>query len=409
MKSVFLVPLLAAIPGIACAEPLSFDEALARATANAPILEARAQQVRARQSAATAAGRLPDPKLGVGLENFPVSGPPAFSLTRENMTMERIGIEQDIPNLAKRRAQRQRANADIGAAESRDASDTRRVRTATALAWINAVYAQKRLEAMEGILAKLRLLPAASVSAVASGAGRPAQSLSIEQALAELEDRRSTIVAEASSAQAELSRWTGSPDPQPVGGIPQFTVAPSELRASLERHPDLQMASAGAAQALANVRLARAEKRPDWGFNVAFQRRDPQFGNMVSIGATMSLPIFPGRRQNPRIDAAVSDAAAARAEQEDMRRALEAGLDTGLADHVMHHEQWLRARDTLLPLARKRAELETASYAAGRAGLLDAIDAQEMLARAELDALDREATVVRDAAQLVLTYGGEKQ
>src|SRR3546814_19488456 len=99
---------------------------------------------------------------------------------------------------------------------------------------------------------------------------------------------------------------------------------------------------------------------------------------MVSAGVTMSLPMFTRNRQVPMIGASSATAAAALAEQEDMRRALAADLEAGIADHVMHHEQWMRARDTLLPLARKKADLETASYSAGRAGLLDVIQAQSM-------------------------------
>jgi hypothetical protein len=52
----------------------------------------------------------------------------------------------------------------------------------------------------------------------------------------------------------------------------------------------------------------------------------------------------------------------------------------------------MAARATLLPLARKRAELETASCSAGRASLADAIEAKTALADAELTVLDREAT-----------------
>lgn len=402
-------PLLAAIPSLAAAQPLSFDAALERASANAPVLEARASQIQARESAAIAAGRLPDPKLGIGIDNFPVSGPPAFSLTRENMTMERVGIEQDIPNLAKRHAQKGRARADSGAAEAQSAADELRVRVATATAWIELAYAQRRLETMDGILARLRPLVPASISAVASGSARPGQSLNAEQALIELEDRRSMIAAEVGSARAELTRWTGDSDPLPVGAVPDFELSPVALRARLGEHPDLNVVSAAVGQAMADVDMARADKRPDWGFNLSFQRRDPQFGNMVSVGATMSLPIFPGRRQNPKIDAAIAEAAAARAEQEDMRRALEAQLDAWLAQHHMHHEQWMRARDTLLPLARKKAQLEMASYSAGRAGLLDVIEAETMLARTELEVLDREAVVARHAARVALTYGGAVQ
>ncbi|MGD9812063.1 MAG: TolC family protein [Sphingobium sp.] len=405
MRFIFAT-LLAILPAAALAEPLSFDEALARAAKSAPLLDARGEQIRARQSAAIAAGQLPDPKLGIGLDNFPISGPPAFSLTRENMTMERVGIEQDVPNLAKRHAQQNRAEADITAARARSQVDLRRIRVATALAWIDAYYAQKRLEAMDVVLERLRRLPGAAVSAVAAGTGRPAQSLNIRQSIAELfEDRRSMLVAEAGKARAELARWTGDPDPQPAGPLPHFAVSREALRAALARHPKLELASASVGQALADVDAARAEKRPDWGFNVAFQRRDPQFGSMVSVGATMTLPLFPGRRQNPRIEAARADAVAAGAEKEDIRRTLEAQLETALAEHAMHHEQWMRARDTLLPLAQREARLETASYAAGRAGLLDVIEAEAGLARTELDMLDREAAVARHEALLALTYG----
>jgi outer membrane protein TolC len=162
-------------------------------------------------------------------------------------------------------------------------------------------------------------------------------------------------------------------------------------------------------QAEADVAIARADKRPDWGFDVAYQRRADRYGDMISAGVTISLPLFAGRRQDPMIAASAASAAAALASQEDMRRSLLADLVVGLADHDMHHEQWMRARDTLLPLARNRAELETASYAAGRAGLLDVIEAQTMLADSELQLLDREAEVARDATRLVLTFGGNNQ
>ena len=60
----------------AAAEPLTFDVALQRAAANAPSVQANEAGVEASRSAALSAGRLPDPTLSVGLDNFPVSGPP---------------------------------------------------------------------------------------------------------------------------------------------------------------------------------------------------------------------------------------------------------------------------------------------------------------------------------------------
>lgn len=409
MKSVFLVPLLAAIPGIACAEPLSFDEALARATANAPVLEARVQQVRSRQSAAIAAGQLPDPKLGVGLDNFPVSGPPAGSFVEDSMTMARIGVSQEVPNAAKRHARIDRARADVAAAEATSLSEARRVRIATALAWIDLAYAERRLAAVDSVLARLKPLTSAARSSVASGSARPAETLEIRQSIAALDDKRSEVASDVVRATAGLSRWTGDPNPEIEGDIPDFAVDRAALRAAIDRHPDLGAATARTKQAETDVTMARAEKRPDWAFDVAYQRRADRYGDMVSAGVTVSLPLFAKKRQDPMIAASAASASAALAEQEDMRRALAADLEAGLADHVMHHEQWIRARDTLLPLARQKADLETASYSAGRAGLLNVIQAQSMLADSELQLLDREALVARDAARLALTYGGDGQ
>ena len=410
MRTLFLAAPLLALPTTAVlAGPLRFDEALARAEAQAPSLRAKALEADARRSALPAAGQLPDPKLGLGIDNFPVSGPPAGSFAEDSMTMARVGISQEVPNGAKRHARSARARTDVQTAEAALLSETRRVKVATALAWIDLAYAERRLAALDRVLSRLAPLPSAAKSSVASGAARPAQTLEVRQSLAVLEDRRSELAAAVGRQRAILSRWTGEPAPEAVGDIPALPVDAAALRAGLTTHPDLGAAGARVAQAEADVAIARADKRPDWGFDVAYQRRADRYGDMVSAGVTVSLPLFAGRRQDPMIAASAASAAAALAEQEDMRRALLADLETGLADHDMHHEQWMRARDTLLPLARNRAELETASYAAGRAGLLDVIEAQTMLADRELQLLDREAEVARDAVRLVLTYGGNSQ
>lgn len=409
MRTLFLAVPLLALPTTALAGPLRFEEALARAEAQAPSLRAKALAADARRSTLPAAGQIPDPKLGLGIDNFPISGPPAGSFVEDSMTMARVGISQEVPNAAKRHARASRARTDVEAAEATLLSETRRVKVATALAWIDLAYAERRLAALDGIHSRLSPLPAAAKSGVASGAARPAQTLQVRQSLAVLEDRRSELAAEVGRQRAILSRWTGEPAPEVIGDIPSLTIDAAALRAAITTHPDLGAAHARVAQAEADVSIARADKRPDWGFDIAYQRRAERYGDMVSAGVTVSLPLFAKRRQDPMIAASTANAAAALAEQEDMRRSLISDLEAGLADHAMHHEQWMRARDTLLPLARNRAELETASYTAGRAGLLDVIEAQTTLADNEFQLLDREAEVARDAVRLVLTFGGNSQ
>jgi outer membrane protein TolC len=185
-------------------------------------------------------------------------------------------------------------------------------------------------------------------------------------------------------------------------------VNEAALRAALETNPNLLIARSAISRAQAEVDAARAAKRPDWGWEVAYERRDPMFGDMVTAGVTVSLPLFARTRQEPIIAARQADAARAAAEREDTRRALAAQLDADLADHVMHHDQWIRTLSVVVPAAQRRADLETESYGAGRASLAEVLDAMTGLADAKLTALEREATVMRDGARIVLTYGADQ-
>ena len=411
MKNTTLAALLCAAfaPVAAQAKPLTFEAALAEARVNAPALKAKALGVDAAQAAVDAAGRLPDPKASVALESFPISGPLAFKPNQDNFTWLKFGFSQDFPNLAKRHARVGRAQSDIAAAQAESAVTARGVEVSAALAWINLAYGERRVAALDGVTARLSRYVGATPSAVASGKARPAQVLAGRQALAMLADRRSERTAEIGRARAELTRWTGDADPQIDGPLPDFALDPERLRAGLDRHPMVAMIGAQAGQANADVVLARAEKRPDFGVDVAYQRRDPRFGDYLSAGVTVSLPLFAKHRQDPLIAAAAAKAAAVRAEQEAMRQGLTAELDAGLADHIMHHDQWMRARATLQPLAEERVALETASYGAGRASLTDVVDAHVALADAVLNTLDREAAVASDAARLTLTYRSADQ
>ena len=96
------------------AGPLTYEQAVRLAAANAPSLKARAAATAGARSSAVAADRLPDPTLDLGLQNFPVSGPNAGSFTRDDFTMATIGFSQTFPNLAKRHARAARAAAVPG-------------------------------------------------------------------------------------------------------------------------------------------------------------------------------------------------------------------------------------------------------------------------------------------------------
>lgn len=405
MKTRFLALPLLVVPALAVGQPMTFEEAVTRAVEDAPSVRASEAKVQASQSAAIAADQLPDPTINVALENYPISGPPAFSFTRESMTMERIGVEQAFPNPAKRRARAQRAQADIGLAEAGQAAEAQSVQVQTALAWIDLYYAERRLGQLDRLIESLDDLQSTVSARLASGSARPSQALEPSQLRAQVNDRRSALAAEVAKAKARLARFTGVPNPELAGEPPALTVDRQALFAGVESLPRVRLYDAGVRSAEAESALARAEKRPDWRVNASYGRRDPAFGGMVSVGVSVDLPLFARKRQDPLIAARASEETQALFARDATIRQVRAELEADLAEYDMHVQQLENARSTLVPLAKRRAELDMASYAAGRLDLGSALLSTLALAEAEVEALAREADVARDVIRINYTYG----
>lgn len=387
------------------AQQVGYQEALRAARQEQPALQAGELRIEGQREAAEAADELPDPRLRAGILNLPVTGPAAFELDRQLPTQIAIGIEQEIPNLAKRRARYGIASSDIRSAQARLGLAERDLGLSAGMAWIALHFAQQRFDLAQSALADLRRLVPVANSAVASGSARPAETLAIRRELLDIQDAITAIEGDRESAQARLSRYVRVEGPIAHGVPPAGDIDPARLRQELDNNPELLLADAARERAEAGASLARAEKRPDFGVNVSYGKRDSDFGDVISVMGSVTLPIFAGRRQDPRIAAAEAEAAAAVAEREDRLRALEAQFQVDLAQWRSAARQWQRAREQLLPLARDRAELETASFAAGRADLIDVITAKTALALLELEILEREETAVEAAAKLRLTYG----
>lgn len=408
MKNAFTLMALLVLPAELAAEPLTFEAALQKAEADAPSLKGRAASVQAAQSASISADRLPDPTLDVGIRDFPVTGPDAGRFNGDDFTMTTIGVSQQFVNPAKRRARAARAGAEIGIAEAGVEVEARNIRLETALAWIDLYYGEKRLAQLKELDESLGGLQATVTARLTSGSARPSQAFEPEQLRAQVGDRRSAITAEIAKARARLARFTGDPDVSVAGAPPDFAINRAQLLASIGDLPGLKALDAQTAAMDAETRLARADKQPDWKVTASYGRREPRFGDLVSVGVSIDLPLFGRKRQDPKIAARASEAQRARFDRMAGEREVLAALEVDLAEHAMHHSQLENARDNLVPLARRRAKLDFDSYGAGTLDLGTALLATLNVAEAEVDLLDREAEVARDAVRIIITYAGEQ-
>lgn len=387
-------------------EALSFTTALKLAEQQSPSLAAQAANVSAMRSAAIPAAALPDPKLVIGTDNMPISGPDRGRFDRESMTMEKIGVMQEVPNSDKRQARADIATANIAKAEAEQTIERLKVRREAAIAWLKRFYLERQLEVLGELDHENRLLDSAAKAQLSSGKGVASEVLLPQLEAVDLADRRDEIQQAILQATAALQRWIGADAMLPLeGAAPALTFDPFQLPEQLHRHPELAAYGSMTDIAEAEVRYAEAEKTPDWGVELDYQRRAAPFSDMVSLQFTFDLPVFSGSRQTPRIEAKRYELERLDAERRTLLREHAAELDADLAQHNALRRQLARLQSTRLPLATQKVELQMASYRAGQADLASVLTARRELIEIRMQQIALQSEFSTLAAKLIFSYG----
>ena len=397
-----------ALPSFAAT--LTLDEALRLAENNAPSLTAQDAKIQAATSAAIPAGELPDPKLLVGVQNYPIGGPDRWSIDQDFMTMRMVGVRQEMPNSDKRKARIEVADAAIDRASAERRVERLKVRQATALAWISS-YAVERKDALfQDFYKENRLLTDAVRAQIAGGRAQPADAVTPKQEAAQLAEQQDNLILQRAQARAALKRWIGpAANDQPVGSLPEWPIDTSGYSHKLQHHPALAAFTPMTREAQAKVREAESEKQSDWSWELDYQRRGRQFGDMVSVQFTFDLPLFPDSRQNPKIAAKHAELNQLEAEREALLREHSQQLEDDLAEYERLNRAMRRSQDSLLPLAKEKVALTMASYRAGKSDLAAVIAARRELIETRLKQIDFEEQRALTSARLYFAYGDANQ
>ena len=384
---------------------LTFDEALRLAQAKAPQLKAREENVAAAQSNSVPAGELPDPKLVLGVDNLPINGPDRYSVSRDFMTMRRIGVMQEFPNSAKREARVAVAQNRVAVAEAQTSTTRLTVLRETAIAWIARMTVEQEIAHIDDLRAENRLLDSAVKAMIAGGKGGPTDAVMPRQEAAMIEDRADELRARREQSIAALKRWIGAAAEEPLQGHPpDWPISHDMLAHGLHRHPELTEFDSKERMLDAEIGEAQAEKKPDWALELAYQQRGPQFSDMVSLQVSFDLPIFPGWRQDPKIAAKRAERAGLDAEREATLREHAAMLESDLAEHQRLANAVKRQHEVLLPLADEKVTLAMAAWRGGKGSLAEVIAARRERVGAELKVIELEGQRQQVAARLYYAY-----
>jgi outer membrane protein TolC len=305
------------------------------------------------------------------------------------MTMQMVGVMQEVPNRDKRRARIDAADAAATVADAEQAIELLQVRQETADAWITTLAIERKLALFKQLYAENELFSRAVTARLAGGRGQLADSILPKQEAVLLADQEDLLRRNETAARAALSRWIGPAASQPLtGGWPQWQDDLAHYQYNLERHPQLLAFNPMTRQAQAEIAEAVAEKTPDWGWGVDYQRRGRDFGDMVSLSVNFDLPVFSGSRQDPIIDSERSRLAQLEAEREAVLRRYNQSLATDLAEYQRLVQSLARLEQALLPLAEEKVRLAMADYRAGSGELMAVISARQELVETRLRRVD---------------------
>jgi len=370
--------------------PLGFDEALAIAEQRSTRLAAQSAAVSAATEQVARATELPDPRLKVGIDNMPVSGPDAYSLTQDFMTMKRIGFMQDVPNSDKRKTRSERAAREQTLESANLDAQRASLRQDAAVAWLELYFARRGQNVMEDLVRQYQLEAETVSAAVSGGRMSPAGAVAVRSSLELARDRVLDQERVVSRTRAALAALVGIAAERSVGAPPDTTILahnPATLLSGLESHPSLRIYEEREALAASEVAVAASSAKPDWGVEVSYGQRSPNFSNMLTVMVSMDLPIDKAKRQDRDVASKLSLLEQTRAQREDARRMHEADIRTMIADWEIAGQRSRRFEAVLLPLARERTELALAAYRGGRGELAAVLEARRAEAETQLGLL----------------------
>ena len=362
-------------------EPLSLENALQLAEHRSQALLAQDAAAQASQELAIEAGQLPDPMLELSVNNLPVNGPMAYSLTEDFMTSRNIGISQTYTREAKRHARANVFERKADKAQITKKLTLTEIRQNTALAWFDVYYQQQMLELLTRQQQEASLQVQSAEAAYRGSTGPQSDIFLARSTVAEIQDRIYQAQARLDNAKTTLSRWVGDINNISLHAAPDITQSPLDtqhLYHQVSEHPDIAVMRAEEAVAMAEAKAASQEKQADWTWSVMYGERSSGFSDMVSIGVSVPLQWNQENRQDRVVAAKLAQANQVRAEREEMTR-----------EHIAETARWLdtwksnlvRLSDyeaALIPLSSQRTNAVLAEYRGGKGKLVAVLDARKM-------------------------------
>lgn len=383
---------------------------------HSPELEAHRASLEAARARAAGAGFAPPAVLSGEIDDVP----DGFDVTGAGL---RVEVGREFLTGGRRAAARALAATDARIAEARLIAVERRIRARTLrhLARIVAgAWTAQRLAGEDSLLvsAETSLRDRFSV-----GDARYVDVLRLRTERLRIQTDRAEALA---GARAEREALVGLAGPdgattahalvdtaatRPPGGDEAAEIPPPPpLDSLLSLAGEVLMAEAALEQAEASRSLVLAERRPRFSAAVGAQRRveggESAFGPVLS--ASVTLPFTAGEANRARAEAADREVTAAETALDAAVAEVRATLAAEVARYEAARERVAAFDAVLLRGAREEREAALGAYRSGDMSLIELLDFERALARAEIERLRARADAAEAYANLISAASGRE-
>lgn len=357
---------------------LTLREAVELALQFNPELRSFSWEVRAREARTLQAGLVPNPEIGVEVEDFAGSG----TLNGFNAVAATVTLSQVIELGGDRRGRRRVAALERDLAGWDYETVRLDVLTEAAQAFTSVLAAQERLALADSLLAQAQQfyesvaarVEAGKVSALEERRAQVVLSttwLAYKRAARDLTTKRTRLAAAWGSDTPTFQRAQG--DLTAVDSLPSA----EQLVVFVDRNPDVARWRDEMALRVADVALERASRVPDPVFAVGTRRVRELGETAMTAGISIPLPLF------DRNQGAVSEAQYRHRQGEEAQKAAQIEARRMLAEAygqlASAYTEVTTLRQDVLPAAQENSAATEEGYLEGKFDLLTVLDAQRTL------------------------------
>ncbi|GEA11014.1 TolC family protein [Alteromonas sp. KUL49] len=342
------------------------------------------------------ASALPDPTLNIGMLNLPTDG---FALNQEPMTQLRIGASQLFPRGNTLALQQSQLQETADKQPIMRAERLSNIELQTTHLWLDAYFSQASyalVKDAEPLFDKLvEIVNAEYVSSV--GKASQQDLIRAELELVRLQDRLITLSTQQQTALARLSQFLLTPRQShsevsefeyfdSVGELPNhqlkhISTQLAQLNAShfldqqtlfslIENHPLVMVIEQQINADKIGVEIAEQNYKPQYGVSASYALRDNEpeaqggdsRANFLSIGMTMSLPLFSTKRQDSQVMNSIHQVEITKTERLLLLRELMAGLQSSLQQYQGSSQRLNMYQEVILPQMSQQSEAALKAY-----------------------------------------------